>query len=142
MTTLGSIFNVNLAFEYRTTTNVRWDFRTGVGMVLGVVYNVTSEIDENQDSKVTPDYIKIYSNYFENSSIEHREIHENPNLFNWGVYAPFNFGFRLGKKENYWNRIQLNLEVVPVFNFISVPGVKSIQEFTVSESFGVRYFFE
>lgn len=138
----GTFVNLDLAFEFKTITDTRWQFRTGVGLQTGIILNTSAEVRASDNYSSNPNFNYIYSELEILSDPAQNENIRGKNHFNAAIYVPMNFGFALGKKNEFLKRLQFNVQALPTFNFLSASGVAKADEITFSHTYGLRYSFK
>jgi len=136
--------SMDVALIYRTNTDNRFAFYSGLGLGGGFSMNTntyiryhkrsTSEVNGSSD----PDFIG--GNYSEESSLKTESFKsKNPSTF-W-VYVPIGIDFRIGKYSELLKHTYLFVETRPSITRANIPDFGANTAASIAFTTGVRYNF-
>lgn len=133
---------INANIIFRTQPQARWSLFSGLGVTATASLMANTHISYNQS-----EYINyIFSNAadyraFNNSQQNHatkNEIHENKTNVSAFVYVPLGIDFRIGKKNEFWKKMHIAMDMQPGIVLDYIPELGSKVYGTMRGNFGLR----
>jgi hypothetical protein len=109
---------------------------SGFGFLMGIGYQ--SILKTSYDEIIGPSGLNQYAG--STVSYNREELKIKPYLLS-SVYIPLGLDIKLGKKNNFMNRIHLFLEIRPAISLIKFPTAKSIPLISGNTNLGVKVSF-
>lgn len=131
--------NSNLLLLYNPKG--RWSLFGGVGMMASLSINAETRVDYRESFHLNYYHEPnghVGNNYFFNTNPKMEEIHENKmNVFAM-AYVPLGVDFRLGKSNEFWNRIHILMEIQPGIAVYHFPEIGIAFTGTFNGNMGLR----
>ncbi|MDD3740898.1 MAG: hypothetical protein PHH30_06620 [Bacteroidales bacterium] len=130
--------NANLIF--RTQPAARWSLYSGIGISATASLMSATHI-YHSDSKYLA-YIfsdnSTYYNYNFSNRNNYSEVHPNKTNISFYTYLPLGLDFRIAKKNEFWRKIHLVLEMQPGLAIDNIPELGTKTYGSMRGSFGLR----
>lgn len=133
---------INASLIFRTQPNARWSLYSGVGVSSLTSLMSSTYISYNKVEYVHysfPDSGNFYS-YIDDpwDSENTDEVHANKTNLSAFAYIPLGVDFRIAKKNEFWRKMHLVMEMQPGLALDYVPEIGSHFYGTLRGNFGVR----
>ncbi|MEZ5173690.1 MAG: hypothetical protein R2850_09350 [Bacteroidia bacterium] len=137
----SSQIRLDLALVFSSSSAARLGISGGVGITAGTSFNSGADITyvRSARNQETDQYGEPVEDYVENYS--HQSQIENVSSGNCtgaSVYLPLSASFRIGEKENIWNKLHVFCEFRPGVNFSFIPGIRTIANGSAQVGFGLN----
>jgi len=127
---------------FRTNPDARWSLYSGIGLTAGFSFNAKTTIHYYTNSRLesrNPDGSQSYYNF--NDGESKTEIFSNKNNFAFSAYIPLGINLRLGKKTEFWKKVNLFYEIRPSVNVTYIPELKTVTNTYFQQGIGFKISF-
>jgi hypothetical protein len=115
----GTYFQVDGALLVSTKTNSKFSFQTGMGFNLGTVFNSYVQIGNWQSIRLSKSQSGGSSSITRVSESE-SEIYKIKNGMLSQIYIPIGLNYRLSKKNDFLQKVELFSELRPNISFVKI----------------------
>jgi hypothetical protein len=126
---------------FSTSGKSAWKLYGGIGFTLGSTMNNTTSV-RLQNSENLEYYFpggQYYASTGANAYVDDQyESFVNKNSVTGSVYAPLGVSLRLGKKREFWKRLQVYYELRPSVDYYNIPEIKSVTSGNVNQMLGLK----
>lgn len=134
-------FRLDASVIFRTNPEARMMVFGGVGLNAGLALNsgtnihyVSTGYTELRDE--SGNNIYGYNRLFVDDVKSER--FQNKRNFGLALFMPMGFDFRLGNKENIWNKLHVFYEIRPGVNMSNASGIKTMFNGSVQQGIGIK----
>ncbi len=133
--------NANLVF--RTQPQARWSLYGGIGISAMTSLRAESILSYYSSMSVNyvfpnSSYYHSYSSYNEENYESYDEIHVNKTNISTFAYIPLGIDFRIARKNEFWNKMHLIMELQPGIAIDYIPELGTKTYGIYKGNFGVR----
>lgn len=132
---------LDLSVLFSTNGKSSWKLYGGLGMTLGSTLNNTTTVRYQNDHSLEFYFPsgQYYSSQPSGSYTNDQfESFVNKNSVVWSAYAPLGVSLRLGKKREFWKRLQVYYEMRPSLSYSNIPEIKSVTNGNVHQMLGLK----
>ena len=136
--------HVDASLVYRTNKEKRASFYGGIGMMLGLGVNPTTEISYHSSK-----YTEIinnsnqytYGSYVGGYGTSEHEMEKTRNniAFSGSLYVPLGVDLKFSTKNEFWKRVHWTFELRPSVNFFHSPEIGMLTSFSSYHGIGMRF---
>jgi hypothetical protein len=155
LTYIDSVLNRNIGMTYsseqlrldgslifRTNPEARWSLYSGIGLTAGFSFNANTTVlyytNYNIESR-NPDGSRTYIDFYDGET--KKETFSNKNNFAFSAYIPLGINLRLGKKTEFWKKVNLFYEIRPSVNVTYIPELKTVTNTYFQQGIGFKISF-
>ncbi|MFN0030684.1 MAG: hypothetical protein ACKVOR_00845 [Flavobacteriales bacterium] len=112
----------------------------GGGITVGATVNARTAIYESMSDRINVSSQPTTGGFQQSISAEYRnESFQNKSSYAGSAYLSIGCRVALGKKRDFWKRLQLTMEVRPQINITDLPELRTYVHPRVGNMFGLRY---
>ena len=132
---------LDLSVLFSTNGKSAWKLYGGLGFTLGSTMNNTTSVRLQNSENL--EYYFPGGQYYATTGAyayadEQYESFVNKNSVTGSIYAPLGVSLRLGKKREFWKRLQVYYELRPSIDYYNIPEIKSVTSGNVNQMLGLK----